>query len=610
MKKIIKSNPAKYPDTSPAEISAVKILEAILDHTLVKPDIKILDKVPNYDGSIELTEPDQTPIGKLDVQVRKLPDEYSDDPKYQCGIEFLSFCENNILPTLLICVDIDKNVAYWQLIEKILLKSLNLKEGQQTKCINLPKDNIIKRGDNRYYLQWKQIVVDHYKQVSTLREESEMYKQAYERLADNSEATLGLEDERFGEIHSFLDCLNGELDNAFRIVKEIFFPGSWKLGLAFMRYKKSDISYYLYPIPLIKNDVQIKQIGKESISKLKEFQNLWSINYANNPVSERPLEYAYENIYRKLQDIIRHKGFPFNHPILTREVVFYFTDELITILGIKRSDKYKISDLRYGIDEYFPVWCDEILKNDKPGVSKKERVVNLGTVLPQMSPSEIKSTDIIVCNRLVRKEGGTKKFYIGEDFCFFNLFTEALNYLEKNNIHTVDRIFIPRNYDRVKGGKNAFIWSFWSRDEVKQNIRRLFSEFVEVYDSFISLCFPKIKDDLCYFNMFDRVVICVSKVKESYDNAMESPLIDYYYLKNIKRREQIIDIYFECDKEMPDVKAIGFGQVLAIGEDNYKVYQKSWERLDFIFRGLPMTEFIYKVLEDRLKSYFNERGVR
>ena len=75
MDKIINSEPARYPETSVPESDALAVFEYIICRRNVKSYLNKMDKIPNYDGHIEITENDQTPIGKLDVQLKKLSDD-------------------------------------------------------------------------------------------------------------------------------------------------------------------------------------------------------------------------------------------------------------------------------------------------------------------------------------------------------------------------------------------------------------------------------------------------------------------------------------------------------------------------------------------------------
>lgn len=73
--------PAGYPSTDAAEIEALNVLRMALDPVRVKADLKERDKHPNIDGYVELVDEDIKPVGKLEVQVRKIPEGVT---KYQC----------------------------------------------------------------------------------------------------------------------------------------------------------------------------------------------------------------------------------------------------------------------------------------------------------------------------------------------------------------------------------------------------------------------------------------------------------------------------------------------------------------------------------------------
>ncbi len=65
--------PAAYPARNTEELHAVHTFLGLLDKARVKPDVKALDKVPNHDGSVELVDEGQRPVGELKVQIKKIP---------------------------------------------------------------------------------------------------------------------------------------------------------------------------------------------------------------------------------------------------------------------------------------------------------------------------------------------------------------------------------------------------------------------------------------------------------------------------------------------------------------------------------------------------------
>ena len=70
MEKIINAKAAPYPQSNIAESKAIVTFNNIVDEN-VKTDIKDMDKVPNYDGLLEIVDADQIPIGQFFVQINK-----------------------------------------------------------------------------------------------------------------------------------------------------------------------------------------------------------------------------------------------------------------------------------------------------------------------------------------------------------------------------------------------------------------------------------------------------------------------------------------------------------------------------------------------------------
>ena len=164
---IIDLYPAPYADTSPSEREAVNVLNSLLDPLKFKSFFHTDDKIPNHDGCIELTTAEQVPIGKLDVQIKKLAPKNYADPKYQCSLPFLSFCEHSILPVLLIVVNVDQKLAYWMHMSKYYLFMLSKKIKGKTVSVRIPKENFIKENSTGHYEQWKDIIDDYKKRVSS-----------------------------------------------------------------------------------------------------------------------------------------------------------------------------------------------------------------------------------------------------------------------------------------------------------------------------------------------------------------------------------------------------------------------------------------------------------
>src|SRR5690242_2806325 len=106
--KTIEGHPAPYSPTTPAEIDAKKTFDFVTDSRYIKGDIHVSDKIPNTDGTIEITDHAQVPVGKLEVQLKTLDKSNLKSPKYQCSRSFLAYCRHSTLAVILAVAD-DEN---------------------------------------------------------------------------------------------------------------------------------------------------------------------------------------------------------------------------------------------------------------------------------------------------------------------------------------------------------------------------------------------------------------------------------------------------------------------------------------------------------------------
>jgi len=124
MNKIFDSKPAKFPNNNTEEYNSVIKLLDILDKNQIKPDPKLIDKFPNTDGECSITDKEQFPIGKVEIQIKTLSDAELKSPKYQCDLPFLSHCETSLLPVILIPVNAKHELAYWLHMDREILEDL------------------------------------------------------------------------------------------------------------------------------------------------------------------------------------------------------------------------------------------------------------------------------------------------------------------------------------------------------------------------------------------------------------------------------------------------------------------------------------------------------
>ena len=102
--------PAAYSKTDTPEAEAVATFEFLADKKHLKLDLRKRDKVPNIDGYIEIVDDLGCPVGKLEVQIKKLPE---NERKMQCPLSLFSYSERTGNPVLFVAVDTGQKRAYW-----------------------------------------------------------------------------------------------------------------------------------------------------------------------------------------------------------------------------------------------------------------------------------------------------------------------------------------------------------------------------------------------------------------------------------------------------------------------------------------------------------------
>ncbi|WP_207516088.1 DUF4365 domain-containing protein [Longitalea luteola] len=150
--------PAPYTLTTPVEMDSKKTFEYVMDSRFIKGEVRISDKVPNTDGIIEITNEEQIPIGKLEIQLKTLDKSNLDSPKYQCEKSFIAYCRDSILAVILVVADNQNNCVYWRHIDEEAIDDARSRLKGETVSITIPIENKITRGTTDYVSKWIQIV--------------------------------------------------------------------------------------------------------------------------------------------------------------------------------------------------------------------------------------------------------------------------------------------------------------------------------------------------------------------------------------------------------------------------------------------------------------------
>ena len=608
MKETKKQRAAPYSTTDEQETLAIDTFRNLIDHKKVKLDTKERDKYPNIDGYAELVDEFRVPIAKLEVQIRKLPNE---EPKIQCPLSLFDYSRNvTCNPVLFIGVNIKQKKAYWFHVKEGLVDESIAGGDQKTKVISFPDDNIIDGKDTRYIKEWLNIAKIHQTKIQTYGNLADLY----DKLSKRSNPALGIDKKDFRDIHVFLDDINTLLDGKFSIVKRRFYPTAWKLGITYYGYKDNSLSYTLYPIPFSRNDVQIKE-GNDLLRK-----ELWTAGLGitghnfENPIKLRSKEYAIEIVESKTLRILKnrllnHRGNEF----LATEFIFAFIDKFLQQLGLNKKDRYSIDEIEKAFFQYLFFWVDESIRfmvkvqrnrvRSPADLLYRKPYFDPNMLLFQIMHEERKQIDRTVRER-IRHKDSIPRIPVGNDKFPFGVFVEFFSFLKSKGFEEISRVYSPRDYSRLRE-RGGLIWNLFSPDAIETNLKIFFDNLAKVYNDVVLQNFPEIAGELPLFGNASRVIILFS-VKEEYKTYRDAPTISFFHFETEKQDSLEIEIYRKEErKELPDLSWEYLGKDIEIKDKKHRLISGSEGVLDFIYDDVPMFNFVYKILEENLKGYFN-----
>ncbi len=582
-------NPTPYTNSDSAEVNAVNMLRCLINPNKAKLDIKERDKFPNIDGYIELVKSSGIPDGKLEVQIKKLPKNFDPkNPKIKIETSLYAYSKKGTSnPVLHIGVDVNNNTAYWVYIHDNLLNTRKkpLKEYKgKTTIISLNLSNvdngIIEYGKSDYVKYWKSFSQKHINFTNDYDKLKAKFKNDYDKLKAkfrnlelHSESTLGEYSDEFVYLHTFLDELNDKLGYFDIIKKRFYFDDTWKLGLVYKLLPNNGLSYDLFPIPFNKNDIQIKKVklGKNdrSLDILDGFRELGIFkakgHFGNNPMKTNPKGYARKIIGDKITKILEDRVLYLCNEFAANEVLF---------TALETSHTYKLMDNKNSFK------IEEIKKID----SEKKLVNRIYPSFNEIS------------------------------------FIEALDFLDLKGVKEVNRVYMPRDWEKNSHGVET---GYYSINAMKRNIEIVFKNLIPVYNDIVSCNFSNLSKELSLFEGVSKLIVAYS-LKERYDYArFEKPIVNVFYLKSNKNEN--FEFRF-CDmNELPFTREDFYkkhweylrnkelrlklrNKDLKINFEGKEYIPLDYDELSHIFNNgqdTPMLSLIYYYLESKIKRIIN-----
>ncbi|MDB5199169.1 MAG: hypothetical protein JWO92_1132 [Chitinophagaceae bacterium] len=601
--------PAAYPSTSPTEIRSTSTLMALLDPRFIKAEIKTMDKVPNTDGVIIITNEAQVPLGKFEIQVKTLETQDFVTPKHQCTKKFLAFCQSSTLAVILVAVDNENNVAYWKHMDSESIADAKSRITGESVSVLIPVENKITKNGLDYVHNWTTIVrsvkakLDQHDQVA--QENKDLQKQLQEVLQRLEPASI-LSAVDIREIHLFLDHLNYILDYEFRAVKIVKYPDYWKIGIGIFKYTDTSCSFFLYPLEYTRNETLMKEYqGRHDTDINTIFHKLNALLYATgtevNYIRYKPWAYAYKTIQSDVERLVGNYNFPIDDEFLAHEYLYAFVQKFHVYFGLEtQALSYSIDELRELLNKILPV---EIELNHTWQEGLTEFEMNIDSDMDH-KPSPMFLKRIMDAKKKIEQGYQSKiKISLRSEKLNLNLINYYLDYLNAKDIKEIKKVYIPMVGKPIV---NFPSWAAWDQAAVIENLKVFTRNFRRLYKSCLLRNFPLLEQQLDIFENYDLLIYVVRFSPEK----KHKPYLEFYEMRSEVPVEKTILVFGPDDPDCP--------------VDRYQMYEnKDWtciynnvkykavvvgnRPIDFLFEPSPSYALINIVLAKKVKEYLKEK---
>ena len=610
--KLIDGQPAPYPSTSAAEVESKNIFQGLIDTNFVRGEVRVMDKYPNSDGILEITNAERITVGKIDIQLKTLQTKNYASPSYQCERSFFSYCENSPLPVILVAVNRQDKKAYWLHIDAATLKDVASKMTGESYNISFPVENCIDGVKREYIEKWtekaKEIVTKVWN-YDTLREQKRTIETQLEELNHRLQNPTKLPLQALRAIHNYLDKYNYILDIEFSSVKEILYPNYWKIGIGIIKYTFADIQYILFPVEYKKEQTLIKEVVFDENTDIGlEMMNGNILVFVSskdiNDLRDYPVQTAYKSLENSILGVAGKYKFPIPDDFIAHEYLVSFIDRNYVYLDMEAGqDSYSLSELKYMLFKVLPVLAATEL-NFAGWVTECNHGIDSYSNWKTSSHFKKKVADAI--KRV--KEGFVPKVKVTITSELYNidLITNYIDYLQNKGFNSANRQYEPGQFDEAKYGNAIPFKDTWNRNVLWKNIQLFFRQYYESYNKYIGTHFSHIQHLLQIIPAETGAVICLLIT----DEAKGGPYLEMYYLRPDKLAENELYFFVDTDIDNPiDRKKFFLKDKYdcIINSKDYQIMEMHVQTLDFMFEISPTYALINQKLQERLQEFFRDR---
>lgn len=554
--------PAKHSNQSQSEIVSVNISEGLLLNRGFYPYLSKNDKTPNIDGSIDINDNNGFPLGKIEVQIKTLPEQYI-RRSFNATLKMLVYARDSQLPFVLIVVDQIKKKAFWKEITPEFARerigtAIDKNPTQKTIVIHFDEENEL--SNDGLYNKWLQIIKTNkliLKNWSKVNSEIEDYRMQVLSLVNELEEIDSETDNDFIFLNKYLEKLNDLINNEFITIKQMFKNDFWKFGVAVFKFKKEGVAYGVFPIGWNENKKQILRF-KTELTNIGDYAfryNFLKAYNGLNPIIESPEKHAFKSVSEFLSLIINRKILWPIDENLEEEYLGY-------ILNKNFRTKYQLqqvplSDLKKSIDHLI-----ELIPREK----------ELSIEYPTKENNLLRAVDYI------------QNFQIKG---INNLKIDSPTYSDLRNV-----IISVGEKGRFPKNIKSTLYKFWVRA-------------IQSYENVLKQYFPLVINELRFFQGFEQLVVVPMIAEDSHnDSSFKTARI---LLIQLEEQIKTIDEKVIVIEDYENLKLDIMSRSIELEAQKHQFICYNTISLSSISSELPIRNWIYSHLTEKVKLYFERK---
>ncbi|MBN2230169.1 MAG: DUF4365 domain-containing protein [Candidatus Thorarchaeota archaeon] len=568
------AKPTPYSTTDAAEQDAVSTFESLIDSHFVKPDIRVRDKYPNVDGTIEIVDQERVPLGKLDVQVRTIG---PDERKYSCPTSLVAYSEVSTLPVILICVDPSTQRAFWRQITPTMPE---YKENQQGFTIHFSEHSDAIHDSDMYIHKWTDIVLDY-------RERIAKFPLLRSEVANTLELD-SIEPQDRESLQQFIDTINNLIDNQFIAVKKVSYPNVWKLGVGVFHSDQQRLVYQIYRIPYREPWPLVCKLDDGSL--LSDQYNPYAI--AEHSIERKdfsnPEDVGRRFVLKHVQRFVEQKAFPIHGRMLAADVLVSFVNKYHRCLGIAPDqDSYSVTDLDYALNHHLFGVCAAIATRMTQG-SGNYIHLDLDWISRYLIEKNVEPVSL---------NAKSVRFSIGSEWFSVRSAFESLRYLLAKEVAAIERPFAKRASLPPWGHG---IWSGYSQEDEVRSATHILENCLEEYATFVQgnrLRFPNSP----YLDQETSIIFEYYPVKLA-ANYRGYSLLKEHHIRGARSGLPKLSVFVKTEENYP---VVSHRLTVKIGDFQYQAVRSTICDATFFFRQSPVLNLVYQMLSDDLSEHYD-----